>query len=113
MLSHEDRVRLQHMRLAAGKALRFVAGRSRADLDRDEQLTLALTRLIEIVGEAANAVSEEWRQQHQDIPWRAAVGARNRLIHGYFDVDLDVVWQIVSRDLPTLAASLDRLLSER
>jgi len=91
---------------AARKAVGFASSRSRGDLDDDEMLALALTRLLEIVGEAAKAVSETTRAQYQAIPWKAIAGTRDRLIHGYFDVDLDIVWQIVSEDLPALIAQL-------
>lgn len=63
-------------------------------------LALSLVRLLEIIGEAANNVSEGFRSEHPDIPWRKVVGIRKRLIHGYFDLDLDIVWDTVRKDLP-------------
>jgi len=96
---NEDAVRLRHMLDAANKALEFTEGKSRGDLDSDEKLALALVRLLEIFGEAAAGLSEEFKGKHPDIPWRSVIGTRNRLIHGYFDVDLDIVWNIVTRDL--------------
>lgn len=110
-MSPEDTTRLGHMLEAAGKAVAFARNRTRADLDSDEQLTLALTRLLEIVGEAAAAVTEPVHSTHAEIPWRAIIGTRNRLIHGYFDVDKDIIWRIVSHDLPNLVVALRRLLS--
>ena len=105
-----DEVRLRHMLDAARKTLAFTKGRSRTDLDTDEQLTLAVVRLLEIIGEAAKQVTTETRAAHPAIPWREIAGTRDRLIHGYFDVDLDVVWSIASRDLPGLVASLETVL---
>lgn len=73
----------------------------------------AATHWIEIIGEAASGISSEVRQAHSDIAWEDAVRMRNRLIHGYFDVDLDLVWDTIQQDLPTLEdrvrAILDRL----
>ena len=112
MPGDKDLVRLRHMLEAAGKAVAFVAGRSRGELDRDELLTLALVRLIEVVGEAAKGVSEDCRRRHSVIPWKGIVGTRDRLIHGYFDVDLNVVWEIVSADLPAMIPELERIVSE-
>lgn len=82
-------------------------GRSRADLDRDRQLNLALVRLLEIIGEAANRVPDEERIRMPEIPWPQIVSLRNRLIHGYDEVDFDILWQIVTRDLPLLVVALE------
>ena len=88
----------------------MVAGRARGDLDADRTLNLALVRLLEIVGEAAGRVPEEWRSQHPGIPWSQIVGLRNRLIHAYDEVDMDILWEILSSDLPALLAELDQIL---
>mgnify|MGYP000854734871 CR=1 FL=1 len=106
-----DRVRVLHMLDAARKAVRFASGRTRADLDRDEMLMLALTRLLEIIGEAARHVTGPTRELAPGIAWQQIAGARDRIIHGYFDVDLDIVWDIVTGDLPPLIAELERLLT--
>ncbi|MBI3982852.1 MAG: DUF86 domain-containing protein [Gemmatimonadetes bacterium] len=105
-----DEVWLRHMLDAARKVITFSHGRSRTDLESDEQLALAIVRLLEIVGEAAKQVSAGSRTAHPEIPWREIAGTRDRLIHGYFDVDLDVVWSIVTRDMPGLVASVESIL---
>lgn len=110
-MSNEDAVRLRHMLDAAKRAIEFMQGRAKSDLESDEQLSLAVVRLLEILGEAAKNVSEDLRKDYPDIPWRQIAGTRDRLIHGYFDVDLDIVWQIISTDLPLLAAQLEKALS--
>ena len=76
----------------------------------EEQLALSLTRLIEIIGEAAKDVSIELRNKNPDILWDDIAGTRDCLAHGYFDVDYDVVWEIVSVDLPRLIGQLEQLL---
>jgi len=105
----DERVRILHMRDAARKALEFMQGRSRKGLDEDEMLTLALTRLLEIIGEAAKNVPEEIKVSYPNIPWRVIGSTRDRLIHGYFDVDLDVVWDIVTNELPSLVKDLETI----
>ena len=104
--------RLHHMLDAARKAAQFAQGRTRADVETDEMLALALVRLLEVVDEAANAVTEDIRKRSPQIPWKEIAGTRNRLAHGYFDVDLDIVWEIVEKDLPSLIGQLERLISE-
>jgi uncharacterized protein with HEPN domain len=97
---------------AAQQARSFVDGRSIADLRSNAMLSLALIRLIEIFGEAATRVSGPVQAAHSEIPWRQIAGARNRLIHGYFNVDLNVIWAIIQDDLPPLIEQLERLLQE-
>lgn len=97
---------------AARDALSFIGGHSRGDLDGDRMLVLAVVKCIEIVGEAASQVSAEGRAQHPTVPWRQAIGTRNRLIHAYYDVDLDIVWDTVTRNLPPLITQLERILAE-
>lgn len=96
---------------AAREAAQFIQGKKRSDLDTDHQLSLALTRLLEVLGEAARHVSQGTRQKHPRIPWREIAGTRDRLVHGYFDVDLDILWQIVSRDLPPLILELEKIVA--
>ena len=84
--------------------------RTRADLDADRMLNLALVRLLEIIGEAANRVPGERRDRCPQIPWANLVGLRNRLIHAYDQVDFDILWEIVSRDLPALLTELEGLV---
>ena len=86
----------------------MVRGKSRADIDTDRQLNLALVRLLEIVGEAAARTNERERGQYADIPWVEIVGLRNRLIHGYDSVDFDILWNVITRDLPPLIEKLER-----
>ena len=86
----EDRIRLRHLREAAAKALTYSEGKQRSDLD-DELLRLALTKLVEIVGEAAKSISSDGRAAIPDVPWRAAARMRDRLVHHYFDINLDVL----------------------
>ncbi|GAG22663.1 unnamed protein product, partial [marine sediment metagenome] len=103
-------VRVRHILDAAREAVNFSEGRSRADLDTDRKLNLSLVRLLEIIGEAARGLSQEFRQEHPDLPWKSMVGIRDRLIHGYFDINLDVVWQTVTEDLPPLIAQLEKIV---
>ncbi len=111
-MREDDRVRLHHMLDAAREALSFVAGRKRRDLDTDRMRVLALVKSIEIIGEAGARVSEEGRNATPDVPWSEIVAMRNRLVHAYFDVDLDVVWATIREDLPTLVIALQDALNE-
>ena len=107
----DDIVRLRHMLDAAREAQGFAATRSRSDLDHDRQLLLALVKAVEIIGEAATRVSTETRLECPEIPWQDIVAMRHRLTHGYYDIDLDIVWSTVTDDLPPLAAELERVLA--
>jgi len=112
-MREDDKVRLHHMLDAATESLGFVSGRDRRDLDTDRMLVLALVKSIEIIGEAGASVSEEGRAVTPAVPWTEIVGMRNRLVHAYFDVNLDVVWATVRDDLPDLVRTLQSALNER
>ena len=105
-----DLVRMRHMLDAAREAVSFIAGKNRQDLDANRMLTLSLVKDVEILGEAASKVSEEGKRACPDIPWRDIIAMRNRLIHGYFDVDLNIVWQTVTDELPPIIQQLEKSL---
>ena len=107
MTLHDDGVRMKHMLDYSREALDLVKDRSRLDLDTDRVLELALVRLLEIIGEAASRVSEEGRERYPEIPWPQIISLRNRLIHGYDSVDMDVLWEILQGDLPALILKLE------
>ncbi len=106
----DDRARLEHMLEAAKKAIQLSRDRKREDLDSDDLFALGITRLLEIIGEAASRVSPQTRQRHDEIPWSQITGMRNRLIHGYDVIDEDILWQTITHDLPALVRSLKRIL---
>ena len=112
MSRHDDRMSLRHMLEYARTARRLVEGRTRPDLNSDEMLRLALTRAVEVIGEAAKRVSVTCRQQQPGIPWDAVTGTRDRLAHGYDEVDLDILWDITMLNLPPLIVELERILGE-
>ncbi len=97
---------------AAQKAITLVKGRTGAELKADEMRALAVTHLLEILGEAAKGVSDETKAKSPQIPWAKKAATRDRLIHGYFSVDLDIVWEIVAHDLPPVVASLESALGD-
>jgi uncharacterized protein with HEPN domain len=97
---------------AAEEASGFIAGTDAGTLEEDRMRTLAIVRCLEIVGEAASQVTNEARIELPSIPWSAIVGMRNRLIHAYFSIDLDVLWNTVTRDLPPMCRVLREALRD-
>jgi uncharacterized protein with HEPN domain len=106
MSSRDDGVLVRDILDACAKAERIVSGRGRADLDTDDVLSLALQHLTQIAGEAAAHLSDGFKAGHSQVPWVQMVGMRNRLVHGYFSIDHDVLWKTVSVELPELLALL-------
>jgi uncharacterized protein with HEPN domain len=98
------------MRDHARETVSLTQGRTRAELGADRLLNLAVVRLLEIVGEAATRVPPGIQDKYPAVPWQQIVGLRNRLAHGYDEVDLDLVWDIVTSDLPPLIAALELAL---
>ncbi len=111
-MRRDNIVYIRHILDAAGKALAFAKNRTRKDMDTDEMLSLSLVRLLEIVGEASVGVSLDYREKHPQIPWGKMVALRNRLIHGYFDINHDIVWDTVQKDLPPLIKALENLVEK-
>ena len=96
--------------IEAAEAVReFVVGRVATDLDHDRMLLFALLRAIEILGEAASKISAETRAANGMVPWRQIVATRNRLIHGYFDIDHAIVWKTATEEIPDLLTQLRSL----
>lgn len=113
MPQRDSMVRLLHMRDFARKAVEMAADRKRTDLDEDEMFQLALTRLVELIGEAGSHVSQEMRDKYPQVPWPKITGMRHRLIHEYDTVDLDILWDTVRHDLPPLLAELDGIIGHQ
>lgn len=112
-MQRNDKIRIRHMIDAAKEALSFVANKHRENLNTDRMLVLSLVKSIEILGEAASKVSEQTRLECPAILWRDIIAMRNRLIHGYFDINLDIVWQTVTKELPSLVTDLENALKQK
>jgi len=106
----DDLIRLRHILDAAREAIGFVRHRRREDLDGDRQLVWALVKAIEIIGEAASQLSLDTRAKVVGIPWDKIIGMRHRLVHAYFDINLDILWKTVQEGLPPLITDLEKHL---
>jgi uncharacterized protein with HEPN domain len=95
---------------AAHTCLQFGVGKGRVDFEKDQMLSFAVIRALEIFGEAASRISNDLQKKHPHIPWRAIVGMRNRLIHVYFDIDYDIVWEAISNEIPLIIPKLEKLI---
>jgi uncharacterized protein with HEPN domain len=109
-MSPRDPVYVGHMLDMARKALAKIERVTRDVYERDENLRLALTHLVQVIGDAARRVSPEFCAEHPEIPWQDIVGMRHKVVHDYLGVDEDIVWQVVTEDLPPLIASLEKIL---
>lgn len=111
-MQKDDLVRLRHMLDASREAVSFAQGKTRNSLDADRKLVLALVKSIEIMGEAASKVTKNGREELPQIPWPNIISMRNRLIHAYYDIDLDILWKTVIEDLPPLIAELEKIMEK-
>ena len=108
-MSPRDLVYVEHMLDMTRKAIDKTTGVTRDAYDRDENLRLALTHLVQVIGEAARHVSRAFCDEHPDVPWTEIIGMRHKVVHDYLGVDEDIVWQVVTGDLPRLLPVLVRL----
>jgi len=95
---------------ASKEILDFTSGKNLSDLENNRMLSLSVVHLLEIIGEAAGKISNDFRIKHDSIPWKSIKGMRNRLIHGYFDIDLDIVWKTIIHDIPPLVKELKTIV---
>jgi uncharacterized protein with HEPN domain len=109
-MQKDDRVYLDDMLAAAKRVRDKMRGISRTDFDADENLRLAVTHLLQIIGEAAFKSSPAFRDAHPEMPWRPIMGMRHRIVHDYTNVNDDIIWQTVQNDLAPLIALLETLL---
>ncbi len=107
-----DRLRLQHMLDACDALIEFMRGKNEDDLVTDKLLVSGVTRQIEIIGEAANMLTIELRNEHPDVPWRQIIGMRNNVIHEYFAVQTETVWDVVTNDVPVLRDQLVAIIAK-
>ncbi len=112
MTRRDPSVPLRHMLDYAREASEFTTNRTKHEIESDRTQYLALTRLIEIVGEAANRVAPELKAQNPDVQWSDIIAMGNRLIHAYDLVDFDAIWDTVTNDLVPLIAALERMVAE-
>jgi len=108
-----DRIRLQHMLDAASDAVTFTKRRKRKNLDADKMFLFSLVKAIEIIGEAASQVSAATKKARPEIAWAEIITMRHRLVHAYYDINTDTVWNTVKEDLPPLIAQLKAVLKLR
>lgn len=105
----DDRVRIEHMLDAARDVEKFIAARSRGDLDSDSMLLRALTNAVQEIGEAAANLSDDGRARVPGIPWPQIVAMRNVLVHVYWGVDRDRLWATAMNDVPVLRSALEQV----
>jgi uncharacterized protein with HEPN domain len=111
MPHHDDAISMRQMLDHAREAARLAQEHTRTELDSDRLLGLALLQLLLILGEAASRISSACQETHPEIPWRQIISLRNRLIHGYDTIDFDILWKIITTDLPSLIASLENAVA--
>lgn len=110
--SRDYRDYLEDICQAARKALEFVEGVGYKDFVADDKTVYAVVRALEIVGEATKKIPQEVRDRHPQIPWRSMAGIRDKLIHDYVNVSLEVVWNTLTEDLPSLLPMIEQVIDE-
>jgi uncharacterized protein with HEPN domain len=105
-----DKIRLRHMLDAAREAQLFTQGKTRESLDTDVMLLRAVSMSVGIIGEAASRITQEFRDDTPQITWQAIIGTRNFIIHAYFQIDKEILWNTLEEHIPSLIVELENLL---
>jgi uncharacterized protein with HEPN domain len=109
MTAHNDKDYINHILEAIDKIFRYVGDMSYENFSKNDMAIDAVAREFTIIGEAANNLSLDFKEKHSNIPWHLPVGMRNQLMHGYFSVDLDVIWNTLKQDLPSFKKLIEKI----
>ena len=109
MPSRDPELLLEDILAAIRKVDRYTAGMDWERFRQDEKTTDAVVRNLEVVGEAVRRLPEDFIARHPNVPWRQAAGLRNRIVHDYFGLDLEIIWEVIQHDLPRLRQQLENL----
>ena len=110
-MEQNDSKRLSNMLEVSREAMDLFQNKMREDLDRDKQLTLSLLKYLEMIGSAASKISRECQNGCKPIPWDQVIKMKEQVVHTYWDIDRDWIWERMEKDLPALSEALEILLS--
>lgn len=110
-MQRDDLVYVGHMLDMARRIEEKLRGKTRLDYDADDNLRLAVVHLIQTIGEAARRISPEFQKAHLDTPWSDVIGMRHKVVHDYMTVDLDLVWDVATTEIPALIAQLEKMVA--
>lgn len=111
-MARNERVTLEQMLEAAQRIRALARAHTRESFEADEVAHLALLHLIQRLGEAASRLSADFRADHPEFPWAEMIGMRNRIVHGYDDLDTEIVWRVATEDIEPVVAALERALAD-
>lgn len=112
-MKKDNSIYVEHILECTKAILEYMDGKSKEDFLKERMLQDAVTRQIEIIGEATKNISQDFRNAHADIPWKQMAGMRDIIIHEYFDINLDVIFETASQWIPDLKGKIEKLLTNK
>lgn len=109
-MKKDDTVYLRHILDAIHRIESYIHGVSKGEFLNNNLLQDGVVRQLEIIGEATRNLSDEFREEHSDVPWKQIIGLRNRIVHAYFDIDFEITWTIIQVDIPSLKPRIEAYL---
>lgn len=108
----KDKIRLEHIVQSIERIKRYTSEKGFDDFVADDMMYYAVVKNLEIIGEAANLLTNDFKNEHLNTPWKLVIGMRNYIVHEYFQVDNTVIWEVIQNDLPILASQIKDYLKE-
>ena len=108
-MNRELRLFIEDIMESIGLIETYIGGNSKEKLDNDQKLKDSIVRRLEIIGEAVKNIPDNFREKYPKVPWKKIAGLRDIIIHTYFDIDSDIVWDIIKKDLPDLKQNIQKI----
>lgn len=106
----DNKVYLLDIKRSCLKILKYIKNKTKSDFAKDHMLSDAVEKNLLVIGEASTKISIDFKKENSEVDWKSIVGIRNKIIHEYFDINIDTIWLTVTKDIPVLKKQINQIL---